>query len=50
MSDEREQHLILRTTQNATATHAELMAALPGTLVGLLHGRMKPAEKAASKP
>ncbi len=33
--------------QNATATHAELVAALPGTLVGLLHGRMKSAEKAA---
>jgi ATP-dependent DNA helicase RecG len=33
--------------QNATATHAELSAALPGTMVGLLHGRMKPAEKAA---
>ncbi|HLL18627.1 MAG TPA: ATP-dependent DNA helicase RecG, partial [Rubrivivax sp.] len=33
--------------QNATATHAELTAALPGTLVGLLHGRMKASEKAA---
>jgi len=33
--------------QNATATHAELGAALPGTVVGLLHGRMKSAEKAA---
>ena len=33
--------------QNATATHAELSAALPGTGVGLLHGRMKAAEKAA---
>jgi ATP-dependent DNA helicase RecG len=33
--------------QNATATHAELMDALPGHAVGLLHGRMKPAEKAA---
>ncbi len=32
--------------QNATATHAELGAALPGVAVGLLHGRMKPAEKA----
>ena len=41
---EESEHLDL---QNATATHAELMAALPGTLVGLLHGRMKPAEKAA---
>jgi ATP-dependent DNA helicase RecG len=33
--------------QNATATHAELSAALPGTRVGLLHGRMPAAEKAA---
>jgi ATP-dependent DNA helicase RecG len=33
--------------QNATATHAELAAALPGVEVGLLHGRMKAAEKAA---
>jgi ATP-dependent DNA helicase RecG len=33
--------------QNATATHAELAAALPGTMVGLLHGRMPAAEKAA---
>ena len=33
--------------QNATATHAQLGAALPGTLVGLLHGRMPAAEKAA---
>jgi ATP-dependent DNA helicase RecG len=33
--------------QNATATHAELSALLPGTMVGLLHGRMAPAEKAA---
>jgi ATP-dependent DNA helicase RecG len=33
--------------QNATATHAELVDALPGHAVGLLHGRMKPAEKAA---
>ena len=41
---EESEHLDL---QNATATHAELMAALPGTLVGLLHGRMKAAEKAA---
>jgi ATP-dependent DNA helicase RecG len=41
---EESEHIDL---QNATATHAELTAALPGTLVGLLHGRMKPAEKAA---
>ncbi len=33
--------------QNATATHAELGAALPGVMVGLLHGRMKAAEKSA---
>ncbi len=33
--------------QNATATHAQLSATLPGTLVGLLHGRMPAAEKAA---
>ncbi len=41
---EESEHIDL---QNATATHAELSAALPGTVVGLLHGRMKPAEKAA---
>jgi len=34
--------------QNATATHAQLAAALPGCMVGLLHGRMPPAEKAAT--
>ncbi|WP_310732285.1 ATP-dependent DNA helicase RecG, partial [Ideonella sp. A 288] len=33
--------------QNATETHARLSAALPGRLVGLLHGRMPAAEKAA---
>ena len=33
--------------KNATETHAELGAALPGATVGLLHGRMAPAEKAA---
>jgi ATP-dependent DNA helicase RecG len=37
--------------QNATATHTELSAlmqqAVPGAMVGLLHGRMPPAEKAA---
>jgi len=33
--------------QNATATHAQLSEALPGINVGLLHGRMPPAEKAA---
>ncbi len=41
---EESEHLDL---QNATATHAELSAALPGVRVGLLHGRMAPAEKAA---
>jgi ATP-dependent DNA helicase RecG len=45
---EESEHLDL---QNATATHAELSAALAsentGVLVGLLHGRMPPAEKAA---
>jgi ATP-dependent DNA helicase RecG len=41
---EESEHLDL---QNATATHAELSASLPGVLVGLLHGRMPPAEKAA---
>jgi ATP-dependent DNA helicase RecG len=33
--------------RNATETHAELGAALPGHTVGLLHGRMPAAEKAA---
>ncbi len=33
--------------QNATATHEQLSAALPGVMVGLLHGRMAGAEKAA---
>jgi len=33
--------------QNATATHQQLREALPGVLVGLLHGRMPAAEKAA---
>jgi ATP-dependent DNA helicase RecG len=41
---EESEHLDL---QNATATHAELGAALPGVPVGLLHGRMAGAEKAA---
>jgi ATP-dependent DNA helicase RecG len=41
---EESEHLDL---QNATATHAELSAALPGCAVGLLHGRMPAAEKAA---
>jgi ATP-dependent DNA helicase RecG len=33
--------------QNATATHALLCAALPGVAVGLLHGRLPAADKAA---
>jgi ATP-dependent DNA helicase RecG len=33
--------------RHATQAHAELGAALPGCTVGLLHGRMKAAEKAA---
>ncbi|MFZ5567099.1 MAG: ATP-dependent DNA helicase RecG [Pseudomonadota bacterium] len=33
--------------RNATETHAELSAALPGVLVGLLHSRMPVAEKKA---
>ncbi|WP_369820857.1 ATP-dependent DNA helicase RecG [Pelomonas sp. Root405] len=33
--------------RNATETHAELSATLTGTSVGLLHGRMSPADKAA---
>jgi ATP-dependent DNA helicase RecG len=41
---EESEHLDL---QNATATHAELSGALPGVMVGLLHGRMPAAQKAA---
>jgi ATP-dependent DNA helicase RecG len=41
---EESEHLDL---QNATETHAQLGAALPGCMVGLLHGRMPSAEKAA---
>ena len=33
--------------RNATETHRRLGEALPGVMVGLLHGRMPPAEKAA---
>jgi len=33
--------------RNATETHAELTAALPGRMVGLLHGRMSAGEKTA---
>ncbi|HJV60078.1 MAG TPA: ATP-dependent DNA helicase RecG [Albitalea sp.] len=41
---EESEHLDL---QNATATHQQLCAALPERMVGLLHGRMPAAEKAA---
>jgi ATP-dependent DNA helicase RecG len=41
---EESEHLDL---QNATETHAQLSAALPRVQVGLLHGRMPAAEKAA---
>ncbi|MBW8830660.1 MAG: ATP-dependent DNA helicase RecG [Burkholderiales bacterium] len=41
---EESEHMDL---QNATATHAQLCEALPGHMVGLLHGRMPAAEKAA---
>jgi ATP-dependent DNA helicase RecG len=34
--------------QNATETHQQLCAALPDRMVGLLHGRMPAAEKAAA--
>ncbi|HUH95109.1 MAG TPA: ATP-dependent DNA helicase RecG [Casimicrobiaceae bacterium] len=34
--------------QTAVALHAELTSALPAITVGLLHGRMKPDEKAAT--
>jgi ATP-dependent DNA helicase RecG len=33
--------------QTAIDTHAQLVAACTGLEVGLVHGRMKPAEKAA---
>ena len=42
---EESEHLDL---QNATATHRQLCDALPGRMVGLLHGRMPAAEKAAA--
>ena len=41
---EESEHIDL---QNATETHAQLSAALPGMAVGLLHGRLPTAEKAA---
>jgi ATP-dependent DNA helicase RecG len=34
--------------RDATATHQQLTAALPGRMVGLLHGRMSGVEKAAA--
>ena len=34
--------------QNATETHAQLCEALPGRMIGLLHGRMPAAEKTAA--
>jgi len=42
---EESEHIDL---QNATATHAQLSEALPGVSVGLLHGRMATADKAAT--
>ncbi|MGC4078901.1 MAG: ATP-dependent DNA helicase RecG [Rubrivivax sp.] len=42
---EESEHIDL---QNATATHAQLSEALPGVSVGLLHGRMAAADKAAT--
>ncbi|MGZ5891418.1 MAG: ATP-dependent DNA helicase RecG [Caldimonas sp.] len=33
--------------QNATETHAQLCEALPGRMIGLIHGRMPAAEKTA---
>ena len=33
--------------QNATETHQQLCAALPGRMIGLIHGRMPAAEKSA---
>jgi ATP-dependent DNA helicase RecG len=42
---EESEHLDL---QNATATHQQLCEALPGRMVGLLHGRMPAAEKVAA--
>ena len=41
---EESEHIDL---QNATEAHAQLSAALPGQMVGLLHGRMPAAEKSA---
>jgi ATP-dependent DNA helicase RecG len=44
---EREGRSAPLTLQNVTDTHARLAEALPGRDVGLLHGRMKSADKAA---
>jgi ATP-dependent DNA helicase RecG len=41
---EESEHVDLK---NATDTHAQLSEALPGAMIGLLHGRMAAAEKAA---
>ena len=41
---EESEHIDLK---NATDTHAQLSEALPGVMIGLLHGRMAAAEKAA---
>lgn len=43
----REKALVLQ-AQAAEVAHAELTAALPGMRIGLVHGRMKPAEKQAA--
>jgi len=43
----RDKALVLQ-AQAAQVTHAELTAALPGMRIGLVHGRMKPAEKQAA--
>ncbi|MCU0812899.1 MAG: ATP-dependent DNA helicase RecG [Burkholderiaceae bacterium] len=42
---EESEHVDLR---HATETHAQLAAAMPAVMVGLLHGRMPAAEKAAA--
>jgi ATP-dependent DNA helicase RecG len=44
---EHEGHGAPMTLQNVTDTHARLGEALPGFEIGLLHGRMRPADKAA---
>ncbi|HEX4509399.1 MAG TPA: ATP-dependent DNA helicase RecG [Burkholderiaceae bacterium] len=47
LAAEREGRSAPLTLQNVTDTHARLAEALPGREVGLLHGRLKPADKAA---